>query len=142
MHALAAQREACPGQRTGQRLALAGGHLDHVALQQAQCALQLDVEGAHPDGAVGDLAQAGQQLWRVIAVVAGAGDEIGVRQFLQLRLECGGARHQRHAALLVAALLAPEGLPKPVHSGHVSLHPLCDARVPDFPGTGPYVDPA
>ncbi len=61
-------REGVPGgsDRTGQCLALAGGHLDDVAGQHPQRAEQLHVEGAQPGRALGSLAGDREELRDVL----------------------------------------------------------------------------
>ena len=59
MHAVATQREPGCGQGAGESLALTGGHLDNVSLHERQRALQLHIEGAHGQGALGDFAERG-----------------------------------------------------------------------------------
>ena len=63
-------REGVPGgsDRTGQCLALAGGHLDDVACQHPQRAEQLDVERPQPGRALGGLAGDREELRDVLRV--------------------------------------------------------------------------
>ena len=53
MHTTPGQHVSDGRDRTRKRLALTGRHLHHIALEQAQCALQLDVEGTHIQCPVG-----------------------------------------------------------------------------------------
>ena len=61
MDALALQREPGGGHRADERFALAGGHLDHVALQQAQHGLVLHLKRRHAQGALGGDGQPGEK---------------------------------------------------------------------------------
>ena len=70
------QRVAGGGDRSGQRLALAGCHFDHVAGQHAQRAEQLHVERPQPGGSFGGFAGDGQELRDVV----GFGEVVEVEQ--------------------------------------------------------------
>ena len=95
---LAGERVEVDGKRGDQRLALAGLHLGDPALVQHHAADQLHVEMPLAQRALGRLAHGGegrhQQILEVGAVgqllaeVCGAGSQLGVRQALELGLQC------------------------------------------------------
>ena len=74
------QHMADRGDGAGERLALTGGHLDDVALQEPEGALQLDVERPQVDGAVGGFPDQGEELRAVRGL-------LGDVEFLGLRAE-------------------------------------------------------
>ena len=62
MDIAACQRVAGGGDRSGERLTLAGTHLDDVTGHHAQRPEQLDIEGPQAGGALGGLPGDGQEL--------------------------------------------------------------------------------
>ena len=90
---MATQGEPGCSQGTGESLAFTGGHLDNVSLHERQRALQLYIEGAHGQGALGDFAERGQKLRGISGVLAGEVGEVGVGKRLYLWLELSGACH-------------------------------------------------
>ena len=121
VHVPAGERVTGGRDRAGQRLALAGGHLDDVACQHPQRAEQLDVERTQPGRAFGGLAGDREELRNVLRL----GEILEVQQLgglLQLLVvEAGGLRVEllggadlRHRAGLVPVGAGAEQLPEPV----------------------------
>ncbi len=121
MHVPACQRVARRGDRAGQCLALAGGHLDHVTSQHPQGAEQLDVERPQRGGAFGGLAGDREELWNVVRF----GEVLQVEQLRRLPqlllvevgsflVELLGGAHLRHRAALVPLGARTEYFPDPV----------------------------
>ena len=127
VHPLARQRETGRRHRADQRLALTGGHLDDVALHQAEHRLRLHRERLEAERAVRRHPQHGQEGRRILetaggelACPLGEGGVVKLRELGVLRLRL---LHQRAAALLVARLRCAHRLPEPVKSHATTLVP-------------------
>ena len=120
VHVPAGQRVAGGGDRAGERLALTGGHLDHVASQHAQRAQQLNVERPQPRCPLARLAGDRKELRDVF----GFGEVLEVEQpgrlaqllvveigGLVVVLRRGGDLRERAALVLFGA--GAEQAPKP-----------------------------
>ncbi len=116
-------REGVPGggDRTGQRLALAGGHLDDVAGQHPQRAQQLHVERPQPGRALGRLAGDREELRDVLRVCEvfevqqlGGLAQLLVVEVGGLVVEVGRRAHLRERAGLFPVGAGAEQLPEPV----------------------------
>ena len=108
------ERVAGGGDRAGQRLALAGGHLDDIARQHPQCAEQLNVERPQPGRELGCFARDRKELRNVLRL----GKVFEVQQLgglLQLLLvevgglsfELLGSTHLPQRPGLIPSVLAP-----------------------------------
>ena len=121
--ALALQREPGGGHRADERFALAGGHLDHVALQQAQHGLVLHLKRRHAQGALGGDGQPGQKT-RLVGdgpVAHGGGDCGGERSIVEKRKlpdQPMRVRDNGFRLLVVALRGGAHGLPEPVKLAH------------------------
>ena len=115
-----AERVAGRGDRTGQGLALTGGHLDDVAGQHAQRAEQLNVERPQPGRPLGGLPGDRQELRDVL----GFGEVVELEQPGRLAqllvVEVGGLAveflgggHLGQRAVLVLFGAGAEQLPEP-----------------------------
>ena len=120
MHVPAGQRVAGGRDRTGQRLALTGGHLDDVAGEHPQRAQQLDVEGTECGGPFRRLPGDGEEL----ADVARVGEVVeqqqlgGLLQLLVVEVAGLSANFSDEATsvidcALTFSVLAPSSRQKP-----------------------------
>ena len=121
VHIAAADRVPGRRDRTGQRLTLAGGHLDDVTGQHAQRAEQLHVERAQRGGAFGRFPGYCQKLRDVrrFGQVLEAQQLCGLAQLLIVELggllvELRRGAHPRHRAVLILVGAGAEQLPEPV----------------------------
>ena len=121
VHAAATEGIARRRDRAGQRLAFTGGHLDDVAGQHPQRALQLDVERPQRGGALGGLAGDRQELRDVV----GLGQILEIQQLRGLAqllvVEVGGLLvklrrgiHLRYRAGPIPFGAGAEQLPEPI----------------------------
>ena len=117
----ARQRVARGCDRTRERLALTGGHLDDIACEHAQRAEQLDVERAQPGRALGGFARDREELRDVLRL----GEILEVQQLGGLAqllvVEVGGLLVElrrgadlRERAGLIPVCTGAEQLPEPV----------------------------
>ena len=140
LHRPAGQRVPGRGQRAGQRLALAGGHLGHVPVEHDQRAEQLHVERAFAQRAASRLAPDRAELG-VVAGVAGQAGQVRVSHVGEFLL----ARRDRGQQALIAAQVGGAGpLQEALHPSAQGAHDgspawiaipeSTPARLPRFPG--------
>ena len=119
VHALAFEREARGCHRPYQCFALAGGHVDDVAVKEPQRRLGLDGKRREPNGAGGGDRQGGQKRRLDVHVLTCVLGELRVAQSSEIVRHGCRLGHNLLTLLLVTALLCSKSIPEPIHPSHV-----------------------